>query len=368
MTLPDLSIDWVRSVTEIDALAAEWTELESRVEDRTVQSTFDYLDTWYRNYAGSYGGDPLVGVARRGSHTVGIAPLVVRRGTVGKVPITRIDFAAHDAHAGEFLVEDDHPETITALIESLASHIAFDVVCLNGFQTTSASFQSVQNAASRLGLDVELTEHPNAFVDLQGGYEAYCDAMSRNFRRTLKRQAQKIASAGKPEVQGVHLTEGLEQMESYIDRLFGVTEASYKLKGERLADCHRDLLAQLARRFGPRGMLYLSLLSLDGKDAACVMGLVERGCYYDVTLAYAEEFAELSPGAYLIQEALKNLAAAGVQRVISRGAHDYKKRWSTAFVPTTRVFLFSPGLRGTATRLIRFSLGPLWRRFGWPTP
>jgi CelD/BcsL family acetyltransferase involved in cellulose biosynthesis len=363
-----LTVEWVNSLAHIEALADEWVALEDAVQDRTVFSTFDYLVTWYRNYAGEYGGDPLLGIARRGSRLVGVAPLVVKAGRVGRIPVTRVHFAVHDAHAGEFLVEDDHPETLAAFLDSLVGAVKFDLICLNGVDPSSDRFRPLAEAAARHRLAIELTDHPNAFVDLSSGYEQYCSAMSRNFRRTVKRQAQRVASAGRPAVEGVHLTHGLETLESCIARLFEITEASYKLQGQRLADHHRNCLAELARRFGPRGMLHLSILSIGGRDAAVVMGLVERHCYFDVTLAYVEEFSELSPGSYLIQAVLEDLAAAGIHTVVSHGAHDYKRRWATAFKPSTRMFLFSPGVRGTVARSVRFGMARIWRRFGAPEP
>src|SRR5207249_4512906 len=115
------------------------------------------------------------------------------------------------------------------------------------------------------------------------GYESYCQAMSRNFRRTLKRQSQRVSEAGEPAVDGVRLNSGIDRLESSIERLYAITEASYKLKGQRLRDDHRGYLGDVARNFAALGMLHLSTLSIGGRHAAVVMGLVERGCYYDVT-------------------------------------------------------------------------------------
>jgi CelD/BcsL family acetyltransferase involved in cellulose biosynthesis len=361
-------VEWITRVADIEAIASEWMALESTAQDRTVFSTFEFLRTWYRSYAGSYGGDPLIGIARRGGRVVGVAPLVTRRGKLGKIPLTRVQFAMHDAYSGEFLVEDDHPETISNFVDSLAGMGKFDLICFNGIEPGTGRFRAVEESAKRHRLAIERTNHPNAIVDLKDGYESYCQAMSRNFRRTLKRQAQRVTSAGTPVVEGVQLTSGVDRLESYIDRLFAVTEASYKLQGQRLADCHRHSLGSLAREFGPRGMLHLSVLSISGKDAAVVMGLVERGCYYDVTLAYAEEFAELSPGAYLMQEVLRDLAARGVHAMVSHGAHEYKRRWSTAFVPSTRTFLFARGTSGLLSRFIRFRMAPVWQKLGAEDP
>ena len=149
VTTPSLSIEWLRSPAEIASIAAEWTALEADVRNRTVLSSFDFLVTWYRHYAGEYGGAPLVGVARRGARVVGIAPLTIRRGSVARIPLTRVDFAPNDSPVGAFLVEDDHPETVGALLDSLRQAATFDVVCLNGFDRESAHLAVLRAAAER---------------------------------------------------------------------------------------------------------------------------------------------------------------------------------------------------------------------------
>jgi hypothetical protein len=80
-----------------------------------------------------------------------------------------------------------------------------------------------------------------------------------------------------------------------------------------------------------------ALSSVEDQWNAYFFGLVERGCFYDINLAYAESFEKLSPGAHLTQSSLEQLSAAGVHTVISHGAHEYKKHWATRFVPQKRV-------------------------------
>jgi CelD/BcsL family acetyltransferase involved in cellulose biosynthesis len=147
-----------------------------------------------------------------------------------------------------------------------------------------------------------------------------------------------------------------------LERMIRITEASYKLQGAPLADHHRGFLTEIVRRFAARRMLRLPILSIGGGDAAFILGVVERGTFYDITLAYDERFAKLSPGAFLTQRMLQGLAADGIHTVVSHGAHEYKRHWSTAFLPQERAFLFAPGLKAMATRVVRFGLQPLWKR------
>jgi len=357
-------VDWVRDPAALDVFEGPWRALERRVRQRSHVSTFDFLATWYRQYAGGYGGTPLIGLAWQGPDLVGVAPLTIRQGRVGRIPVTRIDFAPNDSIAGEFLVDDDQPGVVGALVDALVhTRTTFDVICLNGFDPASRQLPALRAAAARHRLALQTEDHAYALVDLRDGYETYRARLSSHYRRNLNQKARKIAAAGFT-VQGVQLTQGLDALEACVARMIRINEASYKLEGRPLAAHHRGFLAEVVRRFGARGMLSLPILSIDGKDAAFILGLVERGCFYDITLAYDESFARLSPGAFLMQQALQQLAAAGVHTVVSHGAHEYKHHWATALVPQKRIFLFAPGPRAAATRFVRFGLQPLWRRLG----
>src|SRR5687768_3847993 len=331
-------VEWVRDLGQLDRLEHAWRALETTVTHRTHVSTFDFLATWYRHYAGDYGGAPLIGLAWRGPELAALAPFTVRRGTVGRIPVTRIDFAPTDSIAGEFLVGDDEPELAGTMVDGLMREgVKFDVICLNGFDPASGQIASLQQAAARHGLTMQMEDHAFAVVDLRQGYDAYWKRLSGHYRRNLNQKAKKIAAAGFT-VEDVKDLQSAETIESAISRMIAINEASYKLAGQRLADCHRNFLAQVSQRFHARGLLSLPILTIGGRDAAFMLGVVERGCFCDITLAYDESFAKVSPGGFLMQQALRQLAAAGVHTVISHGAHQYKKHWSTAFVPQKRLF------------------------------
>jgi CelD/BcsL family acetyltransferase involved in cellulose biosynthesis len=365
---PEITVTWLRTVAELQAIEPAWRDLETSVRHRTPLSTFDYNIAWYRHYGGGFGGDPLVGVARRGSALVGVAPLVVRRRRVGRIPLTSVEFAAHEAYAGEFLVPDDRPHHAAFFLDALVRDVRFDVICLNDIDLRTARYGSLRDAIARGRLRVETSNHPNAMVDLSRGYDAYLRGRTAHFRHAVRRHGRRIEEAGPGAVEGVVLWRGVETLEETLARMIAITEASHKLNGARLADIHRGFLSEIGRRFAPRGELALPILTIGGRDAAFVMGMVERSCFYDITLSYDEAFAAFRPGTHLIQQLLHELADAGVHTFISHGAHEYKEHWASAFVPGTRLFLFAPGFRPTATRFVRFSLAPVWRRFGAGEP
>ena len=129
-----------------------------------------------------------------------------------------------------------------------------------------------------------------------------------------------------------------------------------------MAEHHRAYYRDLTARFGRRGMADVSILTIGGVDAAYIVAIAERGIYYDISVSYSEEFTALSPGISLMQETLRTLPSFGIHKVISHGAHEYKRRWATGFHTITRVFLFPAGLRASLSRFLKFRVAPaLWR-------
>ena len=368
-TAGTLTVEWLRDPLELDRHAADWRALE-RSADHTHLSGFDFITAWYRHYSGSYGGTPLIGLARRGSRLVGVAPLAICRGRTGAVPVTRIELAPTDVPAGEFLTADGDAEVIGRFVDALVDpstalgtgHATFDVICLDGLAAGSEAMTAVEDAASRHRMNVECVDHAYAIADLSRGYDNYRAQLSGHFRRNLNYRARKAMAAGGAEVGGIQFSGHANALDRCVSRIIAITEASYKLQGAQLADCHRAFLSDVVGRLSARGTLWLPIMSIGGQDAAFILGVVERGVFYDITLAYAEPFAKLSPGSLLMQRTLETLASAGVHTAVSHGAHDYKKHWATRFVPQKRLFLFNRGVRARAAHFMRFSLAPVWHR------
>jgi CelD/BcsL family acetyltransferase involved in cellulose biosynthesis len=356
-----LAVEWLRDPVELGRHAAEWRALERSVK-HTHLSSFDFITPWYTHYAGRYGGAPLAGLARRGSRLVGVAPMAICRGRTGSVPVTRVELAPTDVPAGEFLTAAGDSEVISEFVNALVDGTPFDVISLDGFTDGSEEMTAVEQAAARRRMVVERVDHAYAIADLSRGYDSYRGRLSGHFRRNLNQRARRMTAAGGADVGGIQFSGAADELDRCVSRVIAITEASYKLQGARLAACHRAFLSDVVGRLSARGTLCLPILSIGGEDAAFMLGVVERGVFYDITLAYAEPFATFSPGSFLMQRTLEMLASTGVHTAVSHGAHEYKRHWATRFVPQKRLFLFNRGVRGRAAHFTRFSLAPIWQR------
>jgi CelD/BcsL family acetyltransferase involved in cellulose biosynthesis len=358
------SVRWTSEADAIASLEAPWRALEAAASRRTPLVSADYLLPWYRQYAGR-AGRPLVGTAWEGTTLVGLAPLVVRRGRVGGVPLQCVQFAAAAGEAGEFLLADRRPDVAGVFLESLVDTVPFDVARFNNLEAGSAELEALAGAAARRGLAVETVPTSYAVVDLSRGYDEYRGRRSRKFRGNVQRRARAMAAQGVVALDGVHFVADRDAIESALARMFAISDRSWKTRrGGPMAEHHRAFYREIARNFGARGRLDLAILTVGGQDRAYMLGVAEHGVYYDVTLSFDDSLRHLAPGVFLTQEVLRRLAARGIHTFVSHGVHEYKRHFASALVPRRRTLVFARGPRARLGRALRFSLAALWTRLG----
>jgi CelD/BcsL family acetyltransferase involved in cellulose biosynthesis len=359
-----IDVRWSTGVDEIAALETPWRALEASAASATPLASCDYLLPWYTHYS-NRAGSPLVGSAWEGGQLVAVAPLVRRSARVGAVPVSCVQFAAAGAEAGEFLLAEGRPQLAGGLLDSLIASVRFHVARFNLLDPASPEFEELVRAAARAGMALESVPTSYATVDLTGGYEAYQRRLSGKFRGNLRRRASAIEQAGPVRLEGVHLETGADAVEAAVDRMFAIADASWKARqGGPMAAHHRGFYRDVARRFAARGQLDLAILNLAGQDRAYMMGVVDRGVYYDFTLSFDDAVRHLAPGVFLTQEVLRRLARRGIRTFVSHGVHDYKRHFASAIVPRRRAFLFARRPRAALSRALRFTLAPVWRRVG----
>jgi CelD/BcsL family acetyltransferase involved in cellulose biosynthesis len=363
-----LAVRWTSEAGAIASLEAPWRQLEAAASGRTPLVSGDYLLPWYRHYAGR-AGRPLVGSAWEGTTLVGLAPLVVRRGRVGGVPLQCVQFAAAAGEAGEFLLADGRPDLAGAFLESLGDAVPFDVARFNNLEAGSAEFEALARSAARRGLAVETVPTSYAVVDLSRGYDAYLARLSGKFRGNVQRRARAMAAQGAVAVEGVHFGADRDAVEGSLARMFAISDRSWKTRrGGPMAEHHRAFFREVARSFGARGRLDLAILTVGGQDRAYMLGVAERGVYYDVTLSFDDSIRHLAPGVFLTQAVLRRLADRGIHTFVSHGVHEYKRHFASALVPRQRALVFTRRPRARLSRALRFSLAPLWTRLGLLRP
>ena len=355
---------WHRDLVSLEALGPAWRVLEHRADERTVHGSFDWMFSWFRHLSPLYG-DALAVTVWDGQDLLGIAPLSLWNGTMGRVPVRRVDLAGHNCEQGEVLLAAGRADARLALCRAVLSLQGIHVTVFTGVEPGSAQERGILDVARDQGRKVEVLEYCYAVVDLSRGHAAYVARMSGNFRHNLRRHYERMSLAGPVAIDRLRGFCTPEEVRRYVDRIGNISARSWKATVSPPNPAHHAFYSEVAERFAARGMLDITILRVRGRDAAFIFALREGDRWFDGSISYAEEFADLSPGTYLMHRLLEDLAKEGVKLVVSHGDHKYKLRWTNQLVWNKRLFVFGPGLRPRMARLMRFELP---RRFAFMRP
>ena len=366
MSHTELRIEWLSDIGDVELLEDKWRELENSVNKRTVHSSFDWVFPWYKHLSvkeEKQFGKPLLGAAWKDNKLYGIAPLVIRNTKFAKIPVREINMVGYNCEAGEFLIPDDMPELVGDFIESIIETVNFDIIQLNSFSRNSDQFYALKKVTDEFKLNIELEDYFYALVNLESGYESYYKSRSSRYRRNLRNQEKKLSNEGGWKLEKFTESEHEEELHSALSRMVSIYNSSWKaIDGKLLPDTYQKFYEDISCRFAERGMLDLSLLTVDSKDVAFFLALVDDGVLYDVFISYKNSFKSIRPGEFLMLQLLKNITGHNIHTVVSHGAHEYKRVWASDFVPLTRVYIFSNGLKSNLARIISYKLNPIIHR------
>jgi CelD/BcsL family acetyltransferase involved in cellulose biosynthesis len=358
-----LRVEFLTEIEQIEALRDPWRALEARVKDRTVYVSHDYIMAMYFGYRATHHtafAEPFVCTAWEGPDLVAVFPFFIARATLGKIPIHRLSLAGDILQAAEFLISEEHPQALEQSFEHLAGWPGWDVLILNGQDLTSPRGAAIQEAVHRFHLGwEEFPDHSYAVADLSAGYDAYAKARGYNFRHKNNQIAHKVEAGGAWRIDRPDLSAGVEVVEKQLSRMFAIAENGWRARKSGIEEerTHHPFHETLVRRFAPRGMVDLSILVLQERDAAFSLAVLERGIYFHILIAYDEEFADFSPGTFLLQEIFRVLPDRGIHSVISHGDYEYKRRWASTFFPRQAGFVFADTVRAHLAHFSRFQLG-----------
>lgn len=164
-------------------------------------------------------------------------------------------------------------------------------------------------------------------------------AVSRSFAQNLRTARNRLARAGDWRIGRVTGP----ALHDAFDSLSALHAARWRLRGQKgvLADdgvraFHRTALFGLEAA----GLLRLTALELCGREVAMLYGLAAKGRHHCYLTAFDPAAAFFSPGAVLIDGAMREAAREGA-RIFDflRGREDYKYAWGAVERPSvTRLF------------------------------
>ncbi|WP_026840895.1 GNAT family N-acetyltransferase [Citrifermentans bremense] len=327
-----MEMELVRDKERFLALRPEWDALCDRLgEDASVFMGYGWYRCWWEHYGG--GARLHLLVLRRQGKTVAIAPLLLRRARLRGMPVRAVRFLenGNSLHNDFLTAPECREEALRAIVGELyALRSEWDLLELNNIPADSLNFPLLTGLLAGQGVTVQQRQSLSSpYLELAGDWETFLRGRSTRVRKTLRNIQNSLTRAGCCEVEEVT---GFEEFLAVRQEVLEVARNSWTEKvGDSLATpVNSAFFTDLAQEQAAAGALSLWLLRLDGRLIAFEYHLRGRGKEHALRASYHQEFAHLSPGAFLEMQVLKHLLVEKeeIGQFDFGGSFDsYKKRW-----------------------------------------
>lgn len=340
----------VEVVDRLEPVAEEWNELAG-----TLGAPPFMHSGWTASWWSAFGRGALrIFVIRRGGRIVALLPMVRRLGAL------RSPTNAHTPHF-DLLAMDE--EAAFALASALFASGAHEIA-ISPLDAPGDGLDFLAAAARAAGYRT-IAQPVLRAPYISGGTSlaAYHRSLSHNLRHDVERRLRRLLEAG---AVSVHVCDGHERLDEFLDEGFGVEASSWKgAGGTAIAsqDSTRSFYRDVAHWAASAGWLRLAFLRLDGRAIAFQFDLECGRTYYSLKIGFDPEYERFSPGKLLAYTMVSRAVTSGLVRYELLGtAEAWKYRWTETSHERVALRSFAPSAAGRLAWSSHAHVRPLARR------
>ena len=313
------SIDVIRSIARLEALAPEWDRLADGLGRPLLRHD------WFASCIGTLHDpcDLTVVIVRDGGRVIGIAPLV-HAGEGASARLELIGVSYLNEPSGLIYESAEARERLLAAVLALGTPLS-----LHRLETGSETAAALRAAVGRRGLVVVRETRPSLAVPMRGPWADYERGLSSRITGNLPRLRKRAARLGPVRVD-VH-----SPSDADVGSLFATVVAveGSGWKGERgsALRCRQGLGAffeAYVRRAARRGELRIAILHFGDRVAAVEMAIEAHGRWWQLKIGYESGLGEYYPGLLLTYAMVRHAFERGLAAYEFLGsAAEWEERW-----------------------------------------
>jgi CelD/BcsL family acetyltransferase involved in cellulose biosynthesis len=287
----------------------------------------EWMQVWWQVF--SSGAELFIRVFKQGEKIIGIAPLMIKEGTVCFIGSTDVcdyqDFIVVPGRERDFfnvLLDDLKKTGITQLD---LKHVRPDSTVLISLAPLAES-RKYKVVSDKEAISFEM--------DLPSTFEAYLELLSTKQRHEVRRKMRRLTEEGKIEYRFI---EKGGELKAAVDTFFKMFVESRQDKAAFLTEQMKSYFKLLVDTMAGIGLLKLGVLELDDKQVAEIMCFDYQNCIYLYNSGYDPQYVSLSAGLLSKVFAIKDSIEKGSKRFdFLKGAEPYKGHLGGKEVPLYR--------------------------------
>jgi CelD/BcsL family acetyltransferase involved in cellulose biosynthesis len=329
-----MQIQIYERLEDLEGLRSDWEVLLAEFPCTTTFSTWEWLVSWWRAFAGN---SLLQILAARdaSSALVGLAPLAQTSYTNFGRNLRLLRLMGDGSHDSDNLDLPVRPgceaEFSRTLLDWLESHHRdWDVCQLRTLPFDSPMGKQLQEDVKARGWRLFLTTRPWCVVDLADRWESYLQRLSSKERGKIGLRTRRLEK--KYKVVKIRKCANESELEHGLQALFDLHGKHWNLRGQPgtlHSPARRQFYRELATLLLARRRLEFWILELDGKIVATQFGLRHADTVFSLQEGFDPAYSSDSVGYVLRSQVLKSLISDGIRKYdFLGGTDDSKLRWA----------------------------------------
>lgn len=330
----------IRAVTSEDefiALEPYWDKILFNSCLPHVQSTFEWLHTWWKYFGED--SSLFILVAEDETGIAGIAPLVIHK--VGKfynnlIKFKRLSFlgVGFTDHA-DFIIQRNGDEVVKLFFRFIYQQKnKWDEINLRQVNSESPQYPLLQNGMLEkvLPINDELKKTFSMlimvpYVEIGGSFQDYLNSLSVQFKKQLQKYMRSLQALGELRFQA------LDEMDDQT------MEGILKINRERNSETGRRSILLDKRKFAficevlpklsSKGWLKVFVLKLNEEIITYEITFSFNNIIYAWNTSFSLNYSKYSPGRIIVYEIIKYCYENGYRKFdLMVGAEEYKFKWT----------------------------------------
>jgi len=344
----DITINAVRSVAHVHALASVWNPLVDASSSRNIFLTWEWMTTWLDIFAAKSEPFILTVTDADGSLT-GLAPLYSTRMRVGPLTARALRLMGTGVgadHMGFIWSGRDFTEQIVLrLIDDIDDWDVLDFTWMNADQARRATEAVHRRERTHACLLTEADKCP--VLRLPASWDVYVKALSTSFRSSLRRSLQRLNRDHGPVEFLQVATEG--EFEAAWDALVVFHRKRWLSRGFHGAFAD-PVFTAFHHRFGPvalrKGWLRFYVLRVAEEIAAALYCFRFGSCVCYFQSSFDSAWSHYGPGRLLMAHAIRRAIEEGAAEFdFLRGTERHKMHWKPELTGDCHLVIFRRELR-----------------------
>ena len=318
----------------------EWRTLEDEGDVPTIFQTFDWMETWWKNFG--FRGKCLLLAVFKNNELIGIAPLYTTRMIIRGFPMFKMVLpigAGESDYNGVILKRAKEHDALVSIFEFLKG-VQWDILKIGDVHGESPTETFIGACSKSVGFHSKKKEHMACpCVVLPSEPEEYLATLATHLKKNIRGRTKKLHELGDVRFtvapRDIAIPEAMRSFFLLHENRWGDQGQKGALAGERLKDMHAEAAQRLAR------YLHIGFLEINGKRIACQYGYTFNNTRYSYLRGWDPDYKKMGVANILLLHLIEESIKAKVKEYdFMRGDEEYK----LDFTSTKRIsneYLFS---------------------------